>query len=89
MGDKSFFNFNRNSELNAFTMWLLMNGENIDRVKQLPCDRHGHYLFGLYEGVEKRGLVKIFNDQIQVRQPMIEALKELFPEIKINVRKLT
>lgn len=81
-----FFNFNRHSQLSEFQLWAMGRG-NVDRIKQLKDNRHGHWLFGLFDGVEKRGMIQVHNDQPKFRQDMIEALKELHPEIKIHVRK--
>ena len=81
-----FFNFNRHSQLSEFQLWAMGRGK-IDRIKQLKDNRHGHWLFGLFDGVEKRGLVQIHSDQPQFKQPMIEAIKEIHQQVSIHVRK--
>lgn len=81
-----FFNFNRHSQLSEFKLWIMGRGD-VDRIKQLKDNKHGHWLFGLFSGVDKRGMIQIHNDQPQFKQPMIEAVKELHPQVAIHVRK--
>lgn len=71
-----------------FQRWIEA-GETITMIKQLNDDKHGHYLFGLFDGFEKRGMVRVPPDKLDFRQQMIEVIKEFYPEVIINVKKVS